>query len=114
MPNKLTLINCSRDQRPPRLSDLAEKASRKIAAPITRSQATLAGAKSSNSRTAITAPQYCPNAETTKRSSGGVVLAKRFSPRDAALELNRKDLDQCDRFLPIGAETAAIPRPETR
>ena len=77
-----------------------------IAAPITRSQATLAGARSSNRRTAITAPQYWPAAETTNSASGGAVFAMRDSPRGAVLELNRRDLDQCDRFLPTTVETA--------
>ncbi len=112
MPNRATLTNCCRDQRPPRLRDFAEKASRKNAAPITRSQATLAGARSSNSRTAMTAPQYWPSAEMTNKNSGGAVVAKRFSPREAALELNRKDLGQCGRFLPIGVEIATNLQPE--
>ena len=114
MPNRPTLTNCCRDQRPPRLSDLAENASRNTAAPMTRSQATLAGARSSNNRTAMTAPQYWPSAEMTNRNSGGAVVAKRFSPREAALELNRKDLGQCDKFLPKGVEIATNLQPENQ
>lgn len=114
MPNMLTLINCWRDQWPPSLNDLAENASKKIAAPTTRNHATLAGARSSNKRTAMTAPQYWPSAETTNKNSGGAVFAKRFNPREAALDLNRKDLDQCDKFLPIEVEIATTLRPETQ
>lgn len=110
----LTLIICWRDQWPPSLNDLAENASKKIAAPTTRNQATPAGARSSNKRTAMTAPQYWPRAETTNKNSGGAVFAKRFSPREAALGLNRKDLGQCDKFLPIEVEIATTLRLDTR
>ena len=110
----LTLINCWRDQWPPNLNDLVENASKKIAAPTTRNHATLAGARSSNKRTAMTAPQYWPSAETTNKNSGGAVFAKRFNPREAALDLNRKDLDQCDKFLPTEVEIATTLRPETQ
>ena len=58
MPNRLTEISSFRVQRPPRRNVGIETAINTSAAPITRNQATLAGAKSSNKRTAITAPQY--------------------------------------------------------
>ena len=45
-----------------------------------------------------------------KSASGGEVFAKRFNPREAALELNRKDLDQFDRSLATVVETATNPR----
>jgi len=58
MPNKLTAIISLRDHLPPRRNVGIDRTTSTSAALITRNQATLAGAKSSNKRTAMTAPQY--------------------------------------------------------
>jgi hypothetical protein len=50
-----------------------ENASTAIAAPTTRSQATVCGATSSNSSEAIEAPEYWAIAERTNRASGCAV-----------------------------------------
>ena len=54
-----------------------ETASSATDAPTTRSQATVRGATSSKSRTAIVAPTYWATAERTKSASGEAVSRKR-------------------------------------
>jgi hypothetical protein len=46
---------------------------------MTRNQATVCGATSSNRPTAIAAPMYCAIAETTNRPSGDVVSSQRVT-----------------------------------
>ena len=46
-------------------------------------------------------------------ASGGAVVAKRFNPREAVLELNRKDLGQFGKCLATAVEIATNQQPET-
>lgn len=50
-----------------------------IAAPITRNQATVCGATSSNNPTAMTAPMYWATAERTNSASGCAVFSQRVT-----------------------------------
>ena len=74
MPNTAAAASCGRvhPRKAPRVT-----ASTASAAPMRRSQATVCGSTSSNSRTAMVAPTYWATAERTNSASGDAVSRKR-------------------------------------
>ena len=97
-------MNSSFVQAPCARSRRAEKTSKINAAPMTRSHATLAGARRSNKLNAMTAPMYWAVAEQIKNNSGGNAPMRADAEPGVGL-LTRTVRDLMRKFLETTAET---------